>query len=248
MEIQRILDKYDRLMDEKEFEEAGRHLNYWVAEAEAVKDDRSAFTLLNELVGFYRMQGMKAESLSAIDRLLKVTEQMNLNDTVSGATAYINAATGYKSIDMAEEALPLYEKALVIYTRDLTSSDTRISALYNNMALTLMALEDYERSREFFLKALDILTENENSENEQAITLLNLADLAEKTMSQEEAEGKIAEYIEKAKEKLDESFLKKNSGFKFTAEKCIPAIKYHGYFLVAMDLEEKAAALPFRKI
>ena len=40
MEIQRILDKYDRLMDSKEFEEAGRHLNYWVGEAETEKDDR----------------------------------------------------------------------------------------------------------------------------------------------------------------------------------------------------------------
>jgi tetratricopeptide (TPR) repeat protein len=248
MEIQRILDKYDRLMDEKEFEEAGRHLNYWVAEAEAVKDDRSAFTLLNELVGFYRMQGRKEETLSVIDRLLKVTEQMDLNDTVSGATAYINAATGYKSADMAAEALPLYEKALVIYTRDLSPADTGISALYNNMALTLMELKDYDRSREFLVKALEILSKNENSENEQAITLLNLADLAEKTMHQEEAEEKIAEYVEKAKEKLDESFLKKNAGFKFTAEKCIPAIKYHGYFLVAMDLEEKAAALSGKKI
>ncbi len=194
------------------------------------------------------MQGRKEETLSAIDRLLKATKQMNLSDTVSGATAYINAATGCKSADMAAEALPLYEKALVIYMRDLSPADTRISALYNNMALTLMELKDYDRSREFFLKALDILFVNENSENEQAITLLNLADLAEKTMPQEEAEEKIAEYIEKAKEKLDESFLKKNTGFKFTAEKCIPAIKYHGYFLVAMDLEEKAAALSFRKI
>ena len=116
------------------------------------------------------------------------------------------------------------------------------------MALTLMELKDYDRSREFLVKALEILSKNENSENEQAITLLNLADLAEKTMHQEEAEEKIAEYVEKAKEKLDESFLKKNSGFKFTAEKCIPAIKYHGYFLVAMDLEEKAAALSGKKI
>ena len=239
MEIQRILDKYDRLMDEKEFDEAGRHLDYWIAEAESTGDDRSVFTLLNELVGFNRMQGRKAETLSAIDRLLKTTEQMELTDTVSGATAYINAATGYKSVDMAAEALPLYEKALVIYERDLAPSDTRISALYNNMALTLMALNDHDRSREFFLKALDILAKNENSENEQAITLLNLADLADKTMPQEEAEEKVAGYIEKAKEKLDESFAKDNPGFKFTAEKCIPAIKYHGYFLVALDLENK---------
>ena len=246
MEIQRILDKYDRLMDEKEFEEADRHLNYWIEEAKALGDDRSAFTLLNELVGYYRMHGKKRETVSAIDRLLDITKEMELNDTVSGATAYINAATGYKSADMAEEALPLYEKALIIYERDLTKTDTRISALYNNMALTLMALKDYDRSGSFFLKALDILGKNDNSENEQAITLLNLADLAEKTMPAEEAEERIAEYIEEAKKKLDESFLKKNPGFKFTAEKCIPAIKYHGYFLIAMELEDKISGITKR--
>ena len=246
MEIQRILDKYDRLMDEKSFDEAERHLNYWIEEAKTAGDERSVFTLSNELVGCCRLQGKKHETKLAVDRLLKITEKMELKGTVSGATAYINAATGYKSADMAEEALPLYERALDIYERDLLPSDTRLSALYNNMALTLMALKAYDRSDMFFHKALDILKRNENSENEQAITLLNLADLAEKVLQREEAEKRIAGYIEEAKDKLNESYVKKNPGFKFTAEKCIPAIKYHGYFLVAMDLEKKLSELAKR--
>lgn len=246
MEIQRILDKYDRLMDEKSFDEAEKHLNYWIEEAKTAGDELSVFTLSNELVGCCRLQGKKHETKLAIDLLLKITEKMELKGTVSGATAYINAATGYKSADMAEEALPLYERALDIYERDLLPSDTRLSALYNNMALTLMALKAYDRSDMFFHKALDILKRNENSENEQAITLLNLADLAEKVLQREEAEKRIAGYIEEAKDKLNESYVKKNPGFKFTAEKCIPAIKYHGYFLVAMDLEKKLSELAKR--
>ena len=239
MDIQRILDRYDRLMDEKEFDQAGSHLSYWIAEAESTGDDRSAFTLLNELVGFYRMRGKKEETITAIEKLLKHTEKMDLADTVSGATAYINAATGYKSADMPKAALPLYRKAQEIYERDLEAGDRRLPALYNNMALTLMALGDHEEAYATFNKALAILQTSENSENEQAITLLNLADLAQASLPQEEADEKTAEYAERAKALLDTSFENKRDGFKFTAEKCIPAFKYHGYFLAAGDLEEK---------
>ena len=243
MEIQRILDKYDRLMDSKEFEEAGRHLNYWVGEAETENDDRSAFTLLNELVGFYRMQGAKEETIKAIKKLLAKTDSMGLSDTVSGGTAYVNAATGYKSADMPEEALSLYRKALTVYERDLKPDDTRLCALYNNMAITLSSLKEYDEAYSYYNKALELLNNIPDSENEKAITYLNLADLSELRLEAELAEEAILKYVQKAKELLDMSFNKKSSGFIFTAEKCIPDFKYHGYFLMASELEKMLAQI-----
>ena len=238
MEIQRILDKYDRLMDSKEFEEAGRHLNYWVSEAEVEKDDRAAFALLNELVGFYRMQGAKEETVKAIEKLLAKTECMGLGDTVSGGTAYVNVATGYKSADMPEKALVLYRKALTVYERDLMPDDTRLSALYNNMAITLSSLKKYDEAFKYYNKALTLLDRLPDSENEKAITYLNMADLAYDSMLPEEAEAKVEAYVNKACDLLTISCNNKNPGFKFTAEKCIPSVKYHGYFMLANKLEE----------
>ena len=241
MEIQRILDKYDRLMELKDFEEAGRHLKYWIGEAETEKDDRSAFTLLNELVGFYRMQGAKEETVSAIEKLLERTEKMKLTDSISGATAYLNAATGYKSAGMPEQALILYRKTEIIYERDLERFDKRRSAFYNNMALTLTELKMYDEAAENYNKALNVLEKTENNENEKAITLLNMADLVYASLPREEAEQKIDSYVNEACELLTVSHKNKNPEFAFTAEKCIPAVKYHGYFMLALKLEEMLA-------
>ena len=241
MEIQRILDKYDRLMVQKEFTEAGRHLNYWIGEAKTEKDDRSVFTLLNELVGFYRMQGAKKETVEAIGRLMDQTEKMAIGGTVSGATAYLNAATGYKSAGMPEKALELYRKTEMIYERDLAPFDKRRSALYNNMALTLTELKMFDEAAENYNKALNVLEKTEDSENEKAITLLNMADLAYASMTQEEAELKIDAYVNEAFGLLTVSHNNKNTEFSFTAEKCIPAVKYHGYFMLARKLEEMLA-------
>ena len=70
MEIKRILDKFDSLMEEKNFDEADRLLEYWIVECEQAGDKRNGFTLLNELVGLYRMRGERPQGMKTCQRLL----------------------------------------------------------------------------------------------------------------------------------------------------------------------------------
>ncbi len=258
MEIKRILDKFDSLMEEKNFDEAERLLEYWIAECEQAEDNRNRFTLLNELVGFYRMRGERPQGMKTCQRLLDTVEDMGLADKVSGATAYINIATAYKSFDLAERALPLYEKAQVIYEKELEQSDPRLPALYNNMALTLMEygkhasvsltdgnkenvsenLDNLVKAREYFEKALKLLKNIEGSENEQAITYLNMADQAVLKLGNEDSESIIEEYVKKAYDLLEKSHNDRNPDFRMTAEKCIPVIRHYGYFVYANTLQE----------
>jgi len=277
MDIQRVLDRYDSLMRAKEFAPAESHLKYWLEEAAGSGDHRSAFAIQNELVGFYRMQGKKDRLLTAVDILLTMTDKYGLNNKTGGGTAYINAATAYKSIDMPQNAFDLYKRAYDIYETELDPFDVRRSALYNNMALTLLSLDDLKEAEKLFDRALIILENNPGTENEQAITWLNKADLtyyrfnpgtsdknigkagnaADDILSADSADAEvngkadrlqdeleiaetiIEEYVCKADSLLQRSFSVKNPGFVFTAEKCIPAFRFHGYFVIAARLERE---------
>ena len=251
MEIQRVLKKFDSLMEDKNFDEAERLLEYWIAECEHAGDIRNRFTLLNELVGFYRMRGERPQGIKTCRSLLDTVEDMDLSNKVSGATAFINVATAYKSFDLADKALPLYEKALAIYERDLEQTDSRLPALYNNMALTLMefaiihknsdpyvSLTYIEKTEAYFEKAMNLLQNMEGSENEQAITYLNMADLAVLKSGIEEADIVVEDLVKKSYELLEKSHADGSTDFKMTAEKCIPAIRHYGYFAYANDLQD----------
>ena len=126
-------------MKEDAFEEAEKHLLYWLKEAEESGDKRAAFTILNEMTGFYRMRRKKVEAFSVCESLLDTVEELELGEfDTSRATAYLNTATVYNSFGLSGTAVELYSKALVIYSKNLDENDDRLAALYNNMALAIM--------------------------------------------------------------------------------------------------------------
>ncbi|MBO4903207.1 MAG: tetratricopeptide repeat protein [Lachnospiraceae bacterium] len=236
----RVLNKLDAYLDRDQYSAAERHLQYWLQEADALGDSRSAFAILNEMVGLYRKLEKQSEAFTACNRLLQLTEETGMGKTVSGATAYVNIATAYKSFGMAETALPLYEQAKTVYEREPVR-DARLAALYNNMALALSDLSRYEEAQQLYAKALEVLSQVEGSEPEMAVTHLNRADLLTLSLGAEAAEEAVTQDILQAKELLDQAWEtgERNGNFVFTAGKCIPVFRYYGYFLYASVLEER---------
>lgn len=242
--VSRILDKLDSYLNKEDYSAADRHLRYWLAEADALGDSRGAFAVLNEMIGLYRKCGMETEGLSACEQtLLKVTE-MGIEDTVGAATAYINAATAYKSFNRNDLALPLYEKARVIYERDL-EQDVRLAGLCNNMALALAEDGQYEEALRLYEKALKILEAFPESEPEQAVTYLNMADLIQLQTGQEEEEEKTAPLLDRAEELLHAAWEsgKRDGNYAFVAGKCAPVFRYYGRFMTAGELEKRAVEI-----
>jgi len=250
MDIQRVIERYDKLMREDAFEDAEKHLLYWLKEAEETNDKRSCFTILNEMTGFYRMRGNRSAAFDTVSKLLSIVFEMGQSNLISKATAYLNSATVYNSFKEPEKAIDLYKKAEEIYKAELKEDDTRLAGLYNNMALAYLAvgsLETYankmddlfEKSESYFNKALSVLDKNKASYNEKAITYLNIADLEEKRLGPEQGESKILELLDKAVACFEESFNGDFFDFKETAEKCIPVFRHYGYFMVANDLTDK---------
>ena len=139
MDIKRIIDRFDRLMKEDAFDEAEKHLLYWLEEAEFTDDKRVRFTILNEMTGFYRLRGKRMEAFRICDKLLEAIEDLKLGEgDTSRATAYLNIATVYNRFNESAKAVELYTKTLDIYRKTLLEDDERLAALYNNMALAIM--------------------------------------------------------------------------------------------------------------
>ena len=238
--VRRVIEKLDEYLNRNDYPAAERHLRYWQREAEAGNDKRGKLTILNEQIGLYRKCKKEAEGLGAIRDALALADEIGMEDTVTMGTTLINAATGYKAFGKAGEALPLYRSAQKIYEAALQPTDERLGGLYNNMALTLMELEDYREAETLFFKALDIMAQNRHREAEMAITCCNLADLVAAETGITDGEKQITEYLEKAQELLDTEDLPRDGYYAFVCEKCAPTFGYYGYFLFEKELTERA--------
>lgn len=235
----RIIERLVEYLSLNDYDSAQKHLDYWLKEADANKDMRGKLTLLNEQIGLYRKLGEKQKGLSAVDGALKLCERLAIKNTLTYATTLINCATLYKAFGMPESALPLYSAAREVYEKNLDERDERLGGLYNNMALSLADLKDFDQAEELYFKAVKIMSATPSREGEQAITYLNLADLYTLKLGFLDGEGLIENCLDKA-EKLLEADLKKDGNTAYIYQKCAPIFDYYGRFAVAKRLAEKA--------
>lgn len=231
--IGRILEKLDQYLNCEDYLAAEKHLDYWLAEAEMLGDDRGSFNLLNEQIGLFRKTVQEEKASIAIQKALALASYLKLDNSVSGATAFLNAATAYKSFGHWEKALPLYEAAQTIYERDLAPDDRRLGGLYNNMALALVDAGKFDEAFQCFLSAVQVMEQVDQGGPECAITWLNIADLKGRTGC---TDSEIASCLDRAEELLNSPTVCKDAYFGYVAEKCAPAFEYYGYFAFAEEL------------
>jgi len=249
IEIRRVIEKLDEYLGHNDYASAEKLLDYWIDEALNSGDGRSELTLLNEQIGLYRKQHVEEKCLEVCGKALELAENEQFGDTVR-ATTYINAATAYKEFGMADTAYPLYRQAEALYKVELEAYDPRMAGLYNNMALTVAELGEYEQARELYMKALDIMSTRENGEIEMAVTYCNLADLVymegtseqnghDHTYDKEDKENLILSYLQKADIML-ESVKDRDTHYAFFCDKCASAFEFHGMFMTAKKYRERA--------
>lgn len=236
----RVIDKLDEYLSRNDYASAERHLRYWLAEAECGNDMRGKLTVLNEQIGLYRKTGKREECFRTIDEAMTLVFALGMDNTVTLGTTLINAATGYKAFNEAEKAIPLYQKAQDVYESVLEPDDSRLGALYNNMALAYMETEKYESAEELFEKALSIMSKQPHGEGEMAITYLNLADCASQKLGLTESEDIVNEYLDTAEKLLDTPDLPRDGNHAFVCEKCAPTFGYYGFFMAEKKFAERA--------
>ena len=239
----RIIQKLDEYMSRRDYEGAGRHLNYWLEEALLGNDLRGELVIRNELVGHYRKEGKEKEALENAEKALELLDRLGFEGTISSGTTYINAATANHAFGKYQTALELFEKARNVYEANENIKPELLGGLYNNMGLTLCAIEEYEEALKLYEKALEQMKKVPAGELEQAVTYLNMADAVNYEKGSEQAQEQTDEWLETAFSLLDTPDVPRDGYYAFVCEKCAPVFSYYGYFLQAQDLEGRAKAI-----
>ena len=236
----RVISKLDEYFGKNDYNGAERHLLYWLSEADANGDLNGEFTVRNELMGLYRKIGDMTRALEQTKAVLSLVKKMDNDDSISAATAYLNAGTAYKAADEPQKSIEYFRMAKDIYEKHLDKNDSRLAGLYNNMALTLTSLKDFDGARGYFEKAIAIMETKENGLPDCAISYLNMADTEEAALGFEKAEEKINMLVKKAMDALDSDKNTRDGYYAFVCEKCASAFSYYGYFAYENELKKRA--------
>ena len=198
------------------------------------------FTVKNELMGLYRKIGKMDEAIKQTEDVLALLKTMDNENSVSAGTAYLNAGTAYKAYQNPQKSIEYFEKAKAIYEENLDKDDSRLAGLYNNMALTLCDLSEFDKAYDYYNRAIAIMQKHENGLLDCAISYLNMANTKEAQLGLENAEKEINELLKKASDALDDESNEQNGYYAFVCDKCAPTFGYYGYFLYENDLKERA--------
>ena len=238
--VGRIMDKLREYEERNDWPGVERHLKYWLAEAEANRDERGQLMLNNELMGYYRKQGKQEQAFAHAEKAATLVEKLGMEDTVTAGTTWVNAGTVREAFGDPVGGLAFFERARENYEKNLPQNDGRLGGLYNNMALSLSVCGRYEEAMDMFRRAIAVMATQENGELEQAITWLNMADATEAALGPENAEETVEDYLDRAEELLNTEHLPRNGYYAFVCEKCAPVFGHYGYFATEAELKKRA--------
>ncbi len=235
--VDRVIEKLDSYLESKELDRAYSHLKYWLDEAVNGQDEAGELTILGELMGFCRKNNRMDEAVGYAETAIAKVQKNGFSETITGATAILNAGTVYRAYGDSIKSAALYSRAAEIYKDNLNEDDERLGGLYNNFASALTELGEYDKALEKYNKALGIMSRRGDSKLECAITLLNMADLYERKDGFEGAEKTIDDFLDKAFSILTDESIERNGYFEFVLDKCIPAYDHYGQFLRSTELQ-----------
>ena len=236
---QRIQIKLDELMGKKEFEQAERHLKYWLEEAISNHDKQGEFFIYNEMMGYYRKVNKPNEGYEVIDKALNMLEELDYIDTISGGTCFVNAATVYATFENYDKALELFEKAKLIYENHKDNNGFKLAGLYNNMSTSLVATNRFKEAEEYYDKAIGLLKKEENAKIELGMIYINKIDIILSEKGMDVIDERIDEYLNKAKDCFEDEEVIRDTYYSFMISKCINVYDYFGWFNYSKILKER---------
>ncbi len=238
--MQRIVEKLDDYCDRRDYAGAERHLKYWLEEALFNGDLRGAFSMRNEMMGFYRKQGNREAAFENAEAALGLMKELQIEDSAGGGTCLVNCGTVCDQFGMPEKALEYFERAQAVYEALPHPNSAKLGGLYNNMGLAHMDAGHFEEARSCFEKALTAMSRVIGGEPEAAITYLNMADCAALERGIDGAQQEIDGYVKRAMELLDTPGLNRNGYYGFVCGRCAPGFYCYGYPEYGAELEERA--------
>lgn len=235
--ILRFIDKLDACLKTNDVAAAEDCIEYWEKAARENSDSCALLSILNEKTGFYRTNSNENKALTAVYEAVKLIEQKNLQNNVSAATVYVNAATTLKAFGKVKEGIPLYEKAEQIYKENGNVQSYEYAALLNNKATALEDLDNHDEAEKLYSSAIEILEKIGGHDVDVAISLIGLAHLY---FNRDDAYDKVEELLDKAWEKITEGNQPHDASYANAILKCVSSLKYFKRQIEAQALEEVA--------
>lgn len=241
--INNLIYELDNILSRNDYNTARDFLEKWVDIAQNRNDNKSLFSLCNECIGLYRKISDKENCYKYCEKTLALLKVLNIENSVTGATAFTNCATAYKAFGEAERSISYFEKAVALYETLLPENDPKLAGLYNNFALSLVDLKNFEKAFKLYEKAIEVLNNNPKFNLEQAVSFLNMANAVEAQKGLENACEEIDSLLNKAEKVLDENYSETDGNYAFVCEKCAPTFGYYGRFLYEKVLKERARVI-----
>ena len=238
IKVGEMLSQVDRLYSREDFDRVEKVLDGYISEARALGDCEGELSAVNELVGCLRMSGKAEKGEKTVERCFELLAITGQDDTTSGGTVLLNAATALCAFGKPKKALETYKEACRIYSRHLPPEDERFAGLYNNMASAYESTGGYAEAEKYYKAAIKVLDlyNTQNCLLDKAVTYLNLAMLYN---AQGSCDGRMEESAKEAMKILD-SDMEREFYYAHTARKCAGGFSYLGYFLFASELNERA--------
>jgi len=175
MNINKVLMEYDNMFGINSMDEIEDFLIKMLDVANEEKDDYSAITLMNEIIGFYRDTSQNHKGIKICGQLIRQMELLGIEGTVEYATSLLNIANAYRAFGLYEESNRLYSEVEKIYRDKLAAGEFNYASLYNNWSLLYQETEEFENAKKMLLKALSIVDLFPKAVIQQANTRTNLA-------------------------------------------------------------------------
>lgn len=231
-----IIAQCDEFFAKEDLAALGEHLKFWRNEAKNIQDTKGELSILNELIGHYRMTNNKADGLEAVDSALKIIDNWPNNVTPNLGTIILNAATALSNFGNYTKALTLYKRTQTIYNSSIETNQELYAGLWNNMAFTLEKTSDIDGACKAYQNAIEVLTQL-GKLADLAVAYVNLAGLYFNTIHDKE---KAITTLITALDILNSQVIEKNSYYAHTCKKCAGAFKDMGYPEIAEDLITRA--------
>ena len=241
--INKLISELDYILSKNDYSGAREFLEKRVEISQNQNDSKALFSLCNECIGLYRKIGDNESCYKYCKKSLDLLKTLNIENTIAGATAFLNCGTAYKAFGEADKSIAYFEKAVVLYESLLPENDHRLAGLYNNFALSLVDLKNFEKAFSLYEKAIEVLDKNPNHNLEQAVSYLNMANAVEALKGLENACEEIDVLLDKAQKVLDEHYSETDGNYAFVCEKCASTFGYYGRFLYENQLKERARVI-----
>lgn len=102
MNINEVLDEYDNMFGSCSANQIEEFLDKMICAATKEDDILSLITLLNEAIGFCRDIGKEEKGVYCCEQVIKLLDDLNMNNTIQYATTLINVGNAYRAFKLLE--------------------------------------------------------------------------------------------------------------------------------------------------